>query len=472
MLVDISYDIRIKTLLTFFNIQLRSPMIRYFFLCLFTCLFIYSTGCQKRTPVSELSVEQSGIEITEEEDWITASDWPAWRGTKCNGIAQDQAVPTHWSESEGICWRVGVPGRGHSSPIIVGNQIVVASAIEKDQQQLIVSFDRVTGREQWRTMIHEGGFPSRRDVHVKATNANSTVASDGRKLFIAMLNSEKIHVTALDLKGNQIWQKEAGAFASKFGYAPSPVLYKSLVIIAADNFGGGYLAAFDKQTGELAWRTARGDASSYSSPSLATVGGRDQLLITGGDRMASYDPATGKLNWKTPCIAEATCGTVLVASDRLFASGGYPDKETLCLSSTGERIWSNRTKVYEPSLVAYEGNVFAINDDGIAYCWTIEDGDLLWRERLGGNFSSSPVICNGNIYVANLSGECFVFRATGESYQQVAKNYLGSDCYASPAFSDGQVVFRVGVGNGNDRREELVCIGEPNEDTDAVAIAN
>lgn len=420
-------------------------------------VLLFAVGCRPSTPVEEVSVAESGIEVAETSHTTAESDWPGWRGPNRNGLAIDQPVAIQWSD-ENIKWKADVPGRGHSSPTIVGDLVVLATAIENEEKQQILAFDRTDGSKKWTTTIHEGSFPAQRAIHQKATNANGTVASDGNQLYTAAFNNGKIYVTALNLDGEQQWQTEVGAFASKFGYAPSPVLYKSLVIIAADNFGGGYLTALDVQSGEVAWRTARGDASSYSSPTVATVGGVDQLFITGGDRLASYDPATGKENWATPGLSEATCGTVVATDQHVFASGGYPGKETVCLSAEGEKIWSNRIKLYEPSLLVFEDHVYAITDGGIAYCWSADTGKQSWKERIGGNFSSSPIACNGNIYVANLSGDCFVFEANPAGYENLATNHIGDDCYASPAVSQGELFFRVGIGSGQNRTEQLICV--------------
>ena len=132
------------------------------------------------------------------------------------------------------------------------------------------------------------------------------------------LTRERSSRPLLDLDGKQVWQRDVGAFSSKFGYAPSPVLYQSFVIIAADNWGGGYLAAIDSKTGEIAWRVARGETSTYSSPLVANIGGRDQLVISGCGVVASYDPATGDQLWKTSCISEATCGTAVTDGTYIF----------------------------------------------------------------------------------------------------------------------------------------------------------
>jgi outer membrane protein assembly factor BamB len=345
---------------------------------------------------------------------------------------------------------------------VVGDLVVLGTATETPPQQIVIAYDRNDGSQRWTTVVHEGGLPSKRDVHRKATNANATLASDGSHLVTAHLNAGHVWVTAMDMDGQQIWQTDIGAFSSKFGYAPSPVIYKSMIVVAADNQGGGYLVGLDIRSGEIAWRRARGGVSSYSSPALVRLGGIDQIVITGTDRMASYDPATGEMNWETECISEATCGTVIVAADRVIGSGGYPDKETVCLDATGKQIWSNRTKVYEPSMVTDGENVFAVSDDGIAYCWSVENGDVRWKERLGGNFSGSPILCQEKIYVSDLSGNGYVFKASGEQYELIAKNQLGDDCYASPAVAGDAILFRVGVGDGAERKEKLICIAESN----------
>ncbi|KAA1262521.1 outer membrane biogenesis protein BamB [Rubripirellula obstinata] len=430
---------------------------------LITTLF-NASGCTKRTPVEEISVAQSGIEVAEAavvsgDVGEQSFDWPQWRGLS-GGVSGNKNVPTQWSAESNIRWQADVPGRGHSSPIVVGDLVVLGTATENPDQQLVVAYDRNDGQKRWSSIVHDGGFPTKRAVHMKATNANGTIASDGNALVTAHLNSDRIWVTAFDFDGNRLWQTDIGAFDSKFGYAPSPIIYKSLVIVAADNRGGGYLVGLDIASGQIAWRRSRGDASSYSSPSLVKLGGTDQIVITGNDRMASYQPATGDLIWETECIAEATCGTVVAAADRVFGSGGYPSEETVCLDQDGKLVWSQRTKIYEPSMVTDAENLFGVTDSGIAYCWDVEDGTVLWKKRLGGNFSSSPVICDGNVYVADLSGNSYVFKASGESYQLVSKNRLGDDCYASPAIADDAIFFRIGFGEEAERTEKLFCIAE------------
>jgi len=418
-------------------------------------------GCKPSIPVTDvptIGVDASGIEVVETTNMLDETDWPAWRGPQGNGVAIDQPAPTTWDQTTHVGWMVDVVGRGHSSPIIVGESIFLATAIEAEQKQLVLSFERSDGRMAWSTTIHEGDFPAPKEIHKKGTYANGTLASDGKLIYATFFNAGKIRLTALTPQGEIQWQQDLGPFQSKFGYAPSPVLYKSLVIVAADNWGGGYLVAVDATTGKLAWQVARGAISTYSSPFVGAIGGRDQLVITGISAITSYDPATGEELWRTEAIAEATCGTVVTDGERIFASGGYPQRETICVNSQGERMWEHDSKIYEPSMVVSGDLLIGITDDGIAHGWDSNTGDLHWRQRLGGNFSASPVLCNGLIYASNLSGETFVFPADPSGYKQLAKNRLGDDCYASPAFSRGEIFLRVGVGQGDGRREKLVCI--------------
>ncbi len=428
--------------------------------CVLTLLI---SGCSRTPPVEEISVTSSGVSSQAADLSLSESDWRAWRGPRSDGVAPDQPLATTWGDEKNILWSAEVPGRGHASPSISGDLIFLATAIDAEQKQLVLAFDRASGEQKWSTVVHEGNFPSRRQLHKKGSNANSTVACDGQHVFATFLNSEKVFVTALDLAGEIVWQKEAGPFDSKFGYAPSPSLYKSYVVIAADHRSGGYLAALDRESGEIAWRKSRPRVATYSSPRIAKVDGRDQLLISGGGKIASHDPATGDELWSCDFSPNATCGTIVVAGDRILASGGYPESETICVAAdgSGTEVWSHRAKLYEPSMVVSGGHLFAITDKGAAYCWSIDSGEEKWRQRLNGEFSASPVVCNGRVHACSLDGTTFVFEASPDAYKEIARNKLGDNIYASPAVAGGKLFLRVGHGWQSDRKERLYCIQGP-----------
>lgn len=390
-----------------------------------------------------------------------AGDWPVWRGPQGGGHCSDAEIPLQWSETQNVLWTANVPGRGHSSPIVVGDLVLLASALKDTQEQVVIAFDRASGEQRWQRTIHQGGFEE--NIHQKGTQANSTLASDGERIFAAFLNNQAIHVTALDLNGEQLWQQEAGGFDSMFGYAPSPTVYQDCVIIAADNQGGGFLAALRRDTGEFAWRRPRPAVSTYSSPRIASIGGRDQLIISGCSQLASYDPATGEENWSVSALAAATCGTIVTDGERIFASGGYSKKETACVSSDGQVLWRNKTKHYEPSLALVGDYLYGVDDNGVARCWDKASGEEQWKSRLGGDYSASPIVCGKHIFASNLSGETVVFEATPESLTEVARNQLGDDTYASLAVSSGQIFIRAGHGRDSQRQERLHCIRRKTE---------
>lgn len=391
-----------------------------------------------------------------------AEDWASWRGPNLNGVAATgQTPPVSWSESQNVIWKATVPGRGHSSPTIVGNQIFLTTADEPSQTQAVIAFDRTTGKQLWMTPISKGGFPP---THRKNTHATPSVASDGERLFVSFHHHGTIQVSSLSFAGKARWQRTIGKYDPqqyKYGYAPSPMIYNSFVLIAADYEGGGWLQALDGDSGATKWQVARPRKLSFSSPVVANVAGCPQLLISGTEQVASYDPNNGRQLWTTPATTMATCGTMVWDGDLVFASGGYPKAETVCLrAKDGQFVWRNDQKCYEQSMLAYDGYVYAVTDRGIAYCWRASDGKEMWSSRLeGGAVSSSPILANGNIYLANERGTMYVLKAQPSRFELVARNQLGDEAFATPTICDSRVYMRVASSATGGRQETLYCIG-------------
>ena len=172
---------------------------------------------------------------------VGENDWPWWRGPSQNGIASpDQDPPLSWSESENIAWKAKVPGRGHGAPIVVGDRVYLATGDRERKVQSILCYSRSTGEQIWESIVHRGGLMSK---NKKASEASSTIACDGRSLFINFLNDGVVYTTALDLNGEQLWQTEITRYVVHQGYGSSPALYQSLVLVSADNKQGGAVAA-------------------------------------------------------------------------------------------------------------------------------------------------------------------------------------------------------------------------------------
>ena len=414
-------------------------------------------------PVAAAAAEEREQGIADFPKLSAASDWPWWRGPSRNGGAPESAQPpTEFSDTQNVVWKAPLPGRGHSSPTIVGDRIFLATADEQAQTQSVLALDRARGKILWQKQISQGGFPG--SIHSKNTHATPTVACDGERLFITFFHHKTITLSALDLDGKPLWDVKAGSFDPQryeYGYAPSPVLYRDTVIVAAEYDGDSFLAAFNRADGQEQWRTSRPKNISYSTPVVAPLAGRDQLLISGADQVASYDPSTGKLLWSVPGTTAATCGTIVWDGDTVFASGGYPGSETIAIRAdgSGDVLWRNNQKCYEQSMIVAGGHLYSLTDGGVLFCWRGSDGQEMWKRRLSPpGVSASPVLAGGRIYWANEKGQMFVFQPNPERLELLATNQLGTDAFASPAVSGNQLFLRVAFRQGGQRSEFLYCL--------------
>lgn len=394
-------------------------------------------------------------------------DWPWWRGPLRNGhTATGCRLPTEFGDAKSMRWQVPIPGRGHSSPVIVGDRVYLTTADEKKEIQWVLAFRKDVGGLLWSEDLSQGGFPE--NNHAKNTEATPTVACDGERLIAVFFHHKAIHVTALDLRGQTLWKQRVGDFNPQryeYGYAPSPVFYKQLVIVAAEHDGDSYIVALRRQDGQEVWRIKRPSSISFSTPSLGVVAGRDQLTISGQDKVVGYDPATGDQLWSVPGTTMATCGTLVWAGDIVLASGGYPKAETIAVRATGQGkvLWKNNQKCYEQSMIVVRAGdgqdyLYALTDNGIAFCWRAEDGEEMWRERLRGPVSASPIVANNCIYWANEAGTVYVFAANPQRFELIAENRVGQEAMASPAVSGNELFLRVAHGTGETRQEYLCCI--------------
>jgi outer membrane protein assembly factor BamB len=388
---------------------------------------------------------------------VGPGDWPLWRGPQRNGVADDQPIPLQWSDTNNVIWKASVPGRGHSSPIVVGTRVFLSTADEQRNLLSVLCYDRATGELRWRKDVHEGRPEGR--LHAKNTRASATLACDGERVYAVFHNGGDIWATALDLSGKQVWQKKVGAFVSHWGYSASPTIYRSALIVATDHKGGGGLHALNLRTGELLWEIARPRAPTYASPVVLKVGGKDQLLIAGADQVTSYDPLSGRRLWSVKGTSVECVSTIIAEGDRVFATGGFPAKETLCIRASGapEVVWRVKGGDFVPSQIVHRGHIYSVLDNGIVHCLNAETGEQLWKERLSSSaFSASPILVGEHILIPGETGTTHVFRANPKKLEVVAENQLGKQAFASPVACGGRLYLRV---VGDRRQEMLYCIG-------------
>ena len=389
-----------------------------------------------------------------------AADWPCWRGPNRNGVADAQPPPPlAFSDSTAVRWRTPVPGRGHGSPTVVGSRIFLQTADDKSQTQSVLCFDRATGRPLWSREVHRGGFPQ---SNAKASHASCTPACDGERVIVTFMSHGAVTATALSLDGEPLWQTKISDFIVHQDFPASPTLHESLVIVAADHKGGGALCALDRATGRIVWKVDRPKFPSYASPVVLKVGGRDQLLVSGCERVSSFNPLTGSKLWEIEGSTTECVTSIVTDGERVFASGGYPKNHVAAVAAdgSGHIAWENISRVYVPSMIVRDGHLFAVMDSGIAICWKSDTGETRWKERLGGTFSSSPVLVGDHIYAANETGSFFVFKADPSRFERLAENKLGDEVFATPAICDGQIFARVAHRKDDSREEMLYCIGK------------
>jgi outer membrane protein assembly factor BamB len=392
---------------------------------------------------------------------VDANDWPWWRGARRDGSAPEGPLPpTAWSERENIVWKAEVPGRGHGSAAVHGPHVYLAACDESSASQWMLCFDRASGRKLWETEVHHGGAMRK---NPKSTGASATPACDGERVFINFPNKDAVITSALDRNGKILWQTRFSDYIIHQGFASSPAPYRSLVFVSADHSGGGVIAALDRKTGDVAWKHERPKAPNYSSPVVLNINGRDQLLLTGCDLVSSYDPMTGKVLWEIPGATTECVTSTVSDGTHIFSSGGYPRNHLAAVRAdgSGKIAWETKDRVYVPSLLIRGGHLYGVLDAGTAACWDSSTGKELWKTRLGGTFSSSPVLVGERIYVTNEGGETFIFQASPEKFVSIATCRLGDEAFATPAICGGRIYTRVAHKIDGRRQEFLYCIGEP-----------
>jgi len=388
------------------------------------------------------------------------SNWSNWRGPQRNGVADaNQSVPVKWTK-EDVLWKKAIPGRGHGSAIVVGDNVYIASAERDREARSLRCLNKKTGDEVWSTDVHVGNVLPFKNK--KGSDASSTPACDGETLFINFLHDDAMWTSAVTMKGEIKWQTKICDYKIHQAFGSSPCLFGNLVIVTADNKLGGAIAGLNHKTGEIVWKKDRPKQPNYSSPIIFEVNDKPQVLLTGCDHVTSYDPKTGKINWEIEGATTECVTTTPLHGNVMFTSGGYPKNHVSAVrcDGTGDVVWENGARVYVPSMFVRGDYLYAVMDAGVAVCWDAKTGKEQWKGRLGGTFSSSPVLVGDTVYAINETGHCFVFKAQPEKFELVAENRVGEDCFSTPTICGGRIYVRSAEQDGDVRREFLYCIGE------------
>jgi outer membrane protein assembly factor BamB len=390
---------------------------------------------------------------------VRAENWPCWRGERLDGTSIETSVPVHWSSTSNVAWKVELPGVGHASPVVWEDRIFTVTALEQNQERVLLCLDRKSGKILWQQIVLKAPLEK---IHQLNSHASSTPATDGKLVYVAFLDKNQMFVAAYDFTGKQVWAVRPGPFASMHGFCSSPILFKDKVIVNGDHDGESYIVALSREDGRTLWKTPRKNHTrSYCVPLLRELAGKTQMVLSGDKSVASYNPNNGKLIWYMDGPTEQFVASV-VYNERaglLFMTGGFPDHHILAIKPDGQGnitkshkiIWrTNKGVSYVPSPIS-EGDYFlVVSDSGVAHCFAAKTGKIAWQERMGSHHASL-VSAKGLVYFLNDDGVMNVVKP-GENFERVAQNQLGEKTFASPAISQGQMFIR-----GD---KHLFCIGE------------
>jgi outer membrane protein assembly factor BamB len=393
---------------------------------------------------------------------VSPSDWPGWRGPAGTGVANpDQSPPLVWSDTQNVLWKAPVPGRGHGSPTVVGDHVYVAAAETDTEVQSVLCFDRMSGKELWRTPIHRGHFDKKGNA--KSSHASASVACDGERLFISFLNHDAVWTTALSRDGKILWQTKIADFVNHQGFGSSPIIYGPLVLVSADSKGGaGRVAGLDRVTGDTVWSIERPKLPNYTSPIVVHAAGRDQVVLIGCDLVMGLDPLTGKTLWETKGATEECVTSTVTDGQLIYSSGGYPRNHISAIAADGSAkiVWENGVRVYVPSMICKGGYLYAVLDAGVAMCWKADTGEEQWKSRVGGTFSASLVLVGDTLFATDETGRTCLWKANPKAFEQIGENRLGTETFSTPAICGGRIYHRAATQTDGKRQEFLYCLGE------------
>ena len=418
-------------------------------------------------------------------------NWPQWRGPQSTGAALEGNPPVEWGEDKNVRWKVEIPGRGLSTPIIWGNRVFVTTSVETDKpvdpkkleetqedlpswrrgrgvtpskvlEFVVMAIDRRDGKILWRRSLREAA--PHEGTHTTASWASNSPATDG-KYLIAHFGSNGIY--GLDTKGTLKWERDLGDMRTRngFGEGSSVVIHDDTVILNWDHEGQSFIIALHKKTGKTLWKADRDEVTSWSTPIVVRHDGKPQVVINATGRTRSYDLATGRLVWEAAGMTVNTIPSPVSADGRVYVMSGFRGNalQAIDLASAKGNItdspaiaWQyDQDTPYVPSPLLYHDRIYFLKHiKGILSCFDAKTGEAHYGpQRLEGIESvyASPVAAAGRVYIAGRSGTTVVIK-DGPGFEELARNTLDDSFDASPAIAGDELYLR--------GHKHLYCLAE------------
>lgn len=413
-------------------------------------------GCSRHVEPEHLALAVSCTANRPASTLDAANNWLGFRGGALGGVSPATSLPATWSSSENVRWRVPLVGRGNSSPVVVRDRVFLTAERHHGERISVelLCFDRATGRQAWSKTVAACSGPT----HQKNGYASATPASNGEQLFVS-LGSAGLH--CFDFHGQQLWSVEFGPGDHEWGSASSPVVYGNVVIQLCDRRDDSFLAAFEASSGQQVWRTTRPSTACWSTPVLVEARRgqetRTELVVNGtggspqssdGGWMIAYDPQTGREIWRARGTSDLVCPSPIVGDGLVVSSSGRNGPILAVRAGghgdvTGSHVaWRHgHGGPYVPTGLALDGRLYLLRDEGIITCHDLVTGNLIWQDRLRGAFTASLVAAGEKLYATNEQGMVYVL-AAGDKFKPLAENRLGDGCLATPAIAGGELFFR------------------------------
>jgi len=391
-----------------------------------------------------------------------ANNWTHFRGSNMDGHAAVKKAPLHWSDSTNVVWKVPVKGLGWSSPVVFGNQVWLTSAAKDGKEFYTLCYDLNSGKLQDEKTIFTSDNPQR--IHSTNSYATPTPCIEDGFVYVhygtfgtACINTDNFNV---------VWKREDLKCDHMQGPASSPILYKDKLIVHLEGTEDPYVIALDKRTGKTIWKSVRPKAiydtlepvyrKSYQTPIVINANGRDLLISNASYMCFAHDVNTGEVVWTIKYGYDSTVSQPLYYNGLVFVNSGwifldnkpYFTRE-YAVDPTGKGDvtdthvkWMYEDEVPQiPSPVIVDGKMYMVHDRGMVTCLDPMTGKPIWKQKLKGNFNSSPIYAGGNIYFINIKGFCTIIKP-GDTFQKVAENDIDETVKAVPAFVQDKMILR------------------------------
>ncbi len=398
------------------------------------------------------------VEITHAEDWQT------FRGPLGDGSSALENLPTEWGVDKNVTWVKDLPGEGWSSPVVAGGTVVITAAVPQERDVVETKYDLVvmaldleTGNIDWETTV----FVQPKDA--PARHQKNSHASPTPIVHQGMIYAHFGHqgTACLTLGGKIVWKTVAVDYRPVHGNGGTPIIVDKTLVFSVDGAATTKVVALSITSGEVVWefdrRTEAPRKFSFSTPALITVEGEPQVVSAGSDVVHGLDAKSGEMIWKVNYDGYSVIPKPIYKDGLLYVCTSYNTPWIYCIDPTGEGDitkthvrWAHQKQVpHTPSIIVDGGNIFMVSDRGIGSCLNAKTGEVVWQERIGGNFSASPVIANGLIYLQSEQGDATVIEASPK-FKVVSKNTFGQRTLATYGVADGTLLIRTS--------ESLYCV--------------